>query len=303
MSIDYEYYIRKLNDLLEKFERPKVVGETYPNIFIFGVPRSGTTLLSQILAYCLDIGYINNLIARFWKCPYVGVILSQHLKIPKKISFKSYYGRTPEISDPNEFGYFWAYHLRYRSSKNMKIDENDRNNIDWIKLKKEILAINYAFQKPCVFKCVLLGAYIKELSEILNKSIFVYIERDPFDNAVSLLKAREEFFGDRRKWWSLKPREYNLLKNKSPEEQVVGQVYYLRKEFEKSIKGCDRVIKITYEELCENPMEIVERVRKFVKKKTGDDIKVVNEVKSFKVEKFNKNDYPKIAKALKQYDF
>ena len=34
----------------------------FPFIFVFGLPRSGTTLITQVIAQSLNIGYINN----FW---------------------------------------------------------------------------------------------------------------------------------------------------------------------------------------------------------------------------------------------
>ena len=36
------------------------VGIDHPFVFVLGLPRSGTTLTSQLLAYCLDAGYVNN---------------------------------------------------------------------------------------------------------------------------------------------------------------------------------------------------------------------------------------------------
>ncbi|NBO54134.1 MAG: hypothetical protein EBU84_05990, partial [Actinobacteria bacterium] len=40
-----------------------------PLVFIVGVPRSGTTLLSQLFSRFLDVGYIDNIVARFWANP------------------------------------------------------------------------------------------------------------------------------------------------------------------------------------------------------------------------------------------
>jgi hypothetical protein len=46
-------------------------------VFVLGVPRSGTTLTSQLLAYCLDAGYVNNAAARFWLAPVHGIRLAR----------------------------------------------------------------------------------------------------------------------------------------------------------------------------------------------------------------------------------
>src|SRR5581483_9026315 len=53
------------------------VTEEFSNIFILGLPRSGTTLLSQIIFNNLDLACTNNLIARFWDAPLCGTHLSK----------------------------------------------------------------------------------------------------------------------------------------------------------------------------------------------------------------------------------
>ena len=61
-----------INEELIEFEKiaiQKHYSQNYPIIFIVGVPRSGTTLLSQLLIEHLDIGYINNHIAKYWMAP------------------------------------------------------------------------------------------------------------------------------------------------------------------------------------------------------------------------------------------
>ena len=49
-------------------------------VFVVGLPRSGTTLLTQVLAYCLDAGYVNNFAARFWLAPVHGLRLSRLMR-------------------------------------------------------------------------------------------------------------------------------------------------------------------------------------------------------------------------------
>ena len=296
-------YIEILNNVISEIERPIINEELFPNMFIYGVPRSGTTLLSQILIYCLDVGYINNLIARFYKAPFLGAILSEELKIPKEISFKSSFGRTPLISDPHEFGYFWSemLGLKHNNTHNISVSDFAISRSKLEKMKKELLSLNYVIKKPYIFKNILTGLFIKEISSILKKSVFIYIERDPFNNAVSLLLARERLYQNKNKWFSLKPKEWKELKDKSPEEQVAGQVFYLRKEFEDKMKNMENVIKLKYESLCKSPTEEVEKVLSFVFELTGYRIKLINQVKPFVCKKFNPEDFPAVKQAIDKY--
>lgn len=87
---------------------PGEFSDEYANIFIFGLARSGTTLVSQLIADNTDLGYINNLSASFWENPQYGVYLSLHLGVQTRISYGSDLGRTETIGDISEFGYFWA---------------------------------------------------------------------------------------------------------------------------------------------------------------------------------------------------
>ncbi len=110
-DVGEERFLESFNDFLGSREKEfmKQDGPGYPNIFIFGAPRSGTTLLSQVLALCLDIGYIDNLIARFWKAPLQGIRLSKILlQDLRRTDFSSVHGVTIDLTEPHEFGYFWT---------------------------------------------------------------------------------------------------------------------------------------------------------------------------------------------------
>src|SRR4051812_14091764 len=85
---------------------PRDYPDCFGNIFIYGLQRSGTTLTSQVVARATDLGYVNNLIARFWISPAHGVYLSRHLGIDRNIDFQSAHGATEGISNVHEFGYF-----------------------------------------------------------------------------------------------------------------------------------------------------------------------------------------------------
>ncbi len=101
-----EAFLERLNNILAPYQEEDYqdLEEIYPTLHIIGAPRSGTTLMSQLISSHLNIGYINNLIAAFWQAPVYGIRLSKKL-IPPGVSssFRSSFGRTTYIHEPHEF--------------------------------------------------------------------------------------------------------------------------------------------------------------------------------------------------------
>ena len=113
-NTDVEEMIRHMNDVLATTELYIPSGIERPTIFIFGLPRSGTTLIYQLVSQCLDIGYINNLMARFWRAPIHGITLSQEVLLSNTSnSYESDLGRTNAPNAPHEFSYFWQENLLF----------------------------------------------------------------------------------------------------------------------------------------------------------------------------------------------
>ena len=101
-----------MNQTLAPVEHYAPSGVPRPNLFVFGLPRSGTTLLYQLIAYCLDLGYISNLAARFWLAPLTGVVLARAVLGNRRDgSFRSDYGKSLDPAGPHEFSYFWQKRL------------------------------------------------------------------------------------------------------------------------------------------------------------------------------------------------
>jgi len=263
-DVEAENILTRMNDSLLALERSLYVetDRSVPILFILGVPRSGTTLLYQLISSCLDIGYVDNLIARFWRAPVCGIKLSQQV-LPKRplSSFRSQFGRTDGLHEPHEFGYFWHEKLKYEEMHER--DKAFEESINWDDLRTTLLNMANAFGKSIVFKYFPIGWHIEKIRSILPKSRFVYIERDPVDNALSLLKLRRKFLGDINKWCSAKPKEYEWLQDEPPWRQVAGQVVFLQNSFNRNILnyGSDAVVKLKYDALCKNPEKSLEIIR------------------------------------------
>ncbi|AFY41474.1 sulfotransferase [Nostoc sp. PCC 7107] len=265
-----EEILQNLNQLLiplqNKFENQAVVQVNEPIVLILGTQRSGSTLLSQILASRLDIGYPSNLMARFYETPAVGAFMQKILigdRFQKCRQYKSQHGVTKRIEEPHEFGYFWSRHLGVCDDVH-EPDEQDLQKVNLEKLTEELNAIANVFAQPVIFKCLLCDFFIPILNQIPNV-FFIDLQRNLVDVAESVWRVRKERLGSVDKWWSFRTRNYSLLKELPPEEQIAGQLLAIRHVITRDLAQVsnERKMVISYEELVQAPEVIIDS---FVKK-------------------------------------
>lgn len=266
-----EQILEALNERLVPLERGLVadfIEPRYPTIFIVGAPRSGTTLLSQLLITYFELGYINNVIARFWMAPYVGAWLASELQNfgrPPAIGFESDLGTTSECEGLHEFGYFWRRWFQYGDTH--ELDKGQLGAIDTPFLRQELAAIESVFDRPLLFKNVAaLSLRVGFLATTLPKSLFIHCRRDPAFTAQSLLVSRLKYYGSRETWFSIKPQEYSWLKERPYEEQIAGQIFHTRQRIEQAFEtmSSTRYVNLDYESLCNRPSEQLASVAQLV---------------------------------------
>ena len=240
-----------------------------PLVYVVGAPRSGTTLLYQLISRYLQVGYINNLIARFWMRPAVGIRLSQAIigsTGRNQVALRSLHGTTEGVEGPHEFGYFWRHWLKLDESPTHHLDAASIRCVDCnglkLALEQEILG---NFGCPVVFKNVICGFQAELLTRIHPASLFVHIVRNTGDTAASILASRMERYGSYATWWSLKPSTWPFKEVATPVEEALQQVLECRKEFrmELSREGLNSM-EVNYEELCLNPVSILDRIRQAI---------------------------------------
>jgi hypothetical protein len=213
----------------------------------------------------LPLGYINNLISRFWLRPSVGIRLSEALLGPDAggdIELRSRFGTTADLAGPHEFGYFWRYWLRLDEAATHSPGPADLSRVDWAglgaALRDEVLA---PFGRPVVFKNTVCGLYAPALATIHERSLFVHVERDPLVTAASILKTRLERYGSYDNWWSMKPSTYPFPAGLGPEAQVARQVIDLQREMRQALAQPGvRSLRVDYEKLCEDPALWLDRI-------------------------------------------
>lgn len=230
-------------------------------VHVIGAPRSGTTLVTQLALSNIEVGYINNFIATFWNAPLYGIHLSKKILGENYQSdLKSDFGRTTNVQEPHEFGYFWKHQLNY--TDHLQQTYIEKHSIPWEKLKNILYQMCAAYTKPILFKSFLYGFHIKEAVQKMPKTLFIYIERDLYQNAYSILKLRRKMFGDETTWASMKPHQYSFLKNENIYRQIMGQVLFLNYEYKKQLALIPDTNKLllSYSNLCSNTTSTIQQV-------------------------------------------
>ena len=265
-------FASKLHDLEASLEIDEK--EAFSNIFVMGLPRSGTTLLTQLLYNNTDLYCVNNFMARFWETPLVGAKLSQ-LTISKTRlqDFHSHYGRTSDIDQPHEFSLFWHKWLKVHNFE--KYDPGVAEKlIKWSELSSKIFNLNRVLGGGLVFKPMeFVGFHLYSFMQIFKKSIFIYLERDPLEVSLSILRARKK--ADTSQWWgSYPPGEiFDSIKNKSLVDQVAHQVCYFKKMYEEKFLDHNQhpqLMRLNYDDLCKSPNKSLSRIGHAVEKTGGD---------------------------------
>ena len=240
---------------------------TWPVTFVVGLQRSGTTLLMQLLTRAFDFGYADNVVARFWGAPEVGVLVSRSLRAelgeaaePTQAGFSSDYGTTDGPQGPHEFGYFWSRWFDFADAH--ELPASMLAKVDRDGLRAALAAMEAAWQKPLVFKAVPLSLNLPFLAECLPDALFVHVERDPLWVAHSTLCGRTERYGSADAWGSLKPAGWQAQRERSPAEQVAWQIDRSRGRVREGLHAIDpaRVRTVRYEDLCDAPQAELDRL-------------------------------------------
>lgn len=242
----------------------------FPPIFIIGPPRSGTTLLYQLMVYSFEMAYFTNMAARFREAPVLATRLQLHSyqgRQDQKPSFKSDYGRTKGKLAPHEAGWFWnrwfptEWNEGYNYTREGYLSEHDK-----FLMYQSVRGIEQAFEAPFINKNVKHSVRIRVLLEVFPKALFIQMKRNPFDNANSILKGRKERNENINDWWSVMPKEISYLKDKDYLEQICGQVFYIEKHIEEDITKVskERLYVVRYDELCTNPKKELDKIADFV---------------------------------------
>lgn len=249
-----------LDTLLARAERrlyARATPPTKPIVLVGGAPRSGTTILDQVLIGALPCTYFNNLTAVFPRAPIMAnKIFGRFLRKPTE-NFENFYGRTSGFANRNDALHLWDRWLgndRYRPPTRLEPGVADD-------MRRFFGAYEAAFGGPIVNKNNALAICADVVADALPTAHFICIRREPLYAVQSILGTREFIQGERTAPYGVGDPEYTAPPGADPIAEVCAQIlYHERRREELQRKLGSRFWVVEYEEFCRAPHVIVERV-------------------------------------------
>lgn len=260
--------LKALLQPVQKQQEKRFESNRYPLILIAGAPRSGTTLFLQWLDALDKFSCPTNFLNRFAYAPYIGALIQKMLFDPdydfhgefaglqKSANFSSRLGKSQGTLAISEFQHFFRNYMPNFDPEYLQPEKLAQ--VDFAGIRRGLAGIESVFDQPFACKIFMLQFHIRELYRHLPHVLIIHIKRDPLQTMLSVLKARERYYGGRDIWWSVKPREYARLKDEDWYHQIAGQLYYTQSSIEKELEAlpASGVLQIHYEDLCRDPQRV-----------------------------------------------
>lgn len=210
-------------------------------IFIVGPHRSGTTVFYQLLAAHPDVGYPN-----FWNRRY-----------PRAPRLAHWLTRITGRDEPREAQQLWDYHWPGEDDV-MDAEDATSEAIRWYRDRvARILTLRGATR--FVAKYPRLSFRLDWLDRVFPGALFVHVVRDwraVVSSTTARKRKREKRGGG---WFGVRVPGWKDMRD-LPHEVAAGKQYRLATEaIESSSKRLpERVFRVQYAELCENPARVLQ---------------------------------------------
>lgn len=226
----------------------------YKPLFVVGPPRSGTTLLSQLVIWRFRVCYWSNLSTCFYSFPKLGSLICRSVSPPRQEDFQSDFGTTKGLSGPCEASLFWDQWFP-RTNEVLQFSEGEAKRFE-----REIAIISNVHKMPFTSKSVYAANRIHLFERICSKYLLLIPMRDPLFIAQSILLSRRKFKKDR---FSVMPRDFDLPAGLSDMEDSVYQAVGLCLNIADALESLpsERYLLIPYDRLCSNTPEWMDKIQ------------------------------------------
>ena len=230
-------------------------------LIVIGAPRSGSTLLYQLLVQRFDVTYLANRHCTLFGAPSLVERFGGRKALPPA-DYDSKHGLTDGPWGPSECGPFW---YRFFRKSPQFVPRSDARVEDLRRLRAAFRRLGSAGARPMVFKNLLCALRLEPIARALPEARFVVIRRELAEHARSILVARQRANGEVRSWWSAEPPGWQELSALAPAEQAVGQIEAIHATIDRARQqiGDERFTDLGYDDLIEDVGATLDTVAAF----------------------------------------
>lgn len=245
-----------------------------PILFVVGIQRTGSTLVSQFIEKSFDFFPIGNFNSIFKRSSYY---LHQWLsKTYKRAnpSYQNFYGISKGIFSVGDCYELWDrwfgknhYVLPHSVSEKKEAD-----------LRCTFKSLYSAYKKPLLTKNNRNSLLLPVFKRNFKNAFYVVVKRNPVAVIRSTIKASKDFFGDESFLWGLYPlADFNTSNYENSVEAATVQFLMLEQILNKHLESIDSdsYLVVDYNDFCTNPADFQEILIKRLSEKEGYDVNSV----------------------------
>ncbi len=227
-----------------------------PIVFVTGAPRSGTTVVEQLLGHNLPVAYLSNLTDLFPRAPLVAARLFGRAIRKPEGAYESYYGRVAGLAAPNDALKIWD---RWWGPSRYVVPERFEPETA-ADMRRFFGACEASFGRPLLSKNNGLSTCASQLLQVLPTAHVIIVVREPLYNAQSILVAREKIQGSRELGYGVD--DPARPSSGDPFAEVCAQVLYQQRRAREQQRemGEKRLSIVRYEDVCRDPAGFVAHV-------------------------------------------
>ena len=231
-----------------------------PLIAICGAPRTGSTLIYQLLSQAFNVSFISNLQNVLFRTPLLGQVLAARLGGSYVSDYRSAGGFVAGVNGPAEAMHFWRYWCDHQLTDSPPKPHPRR----MARLQRVLNAMYRRTQRPLLSGYLPHSFYTTQLGELFPSFLFVRTDRDMLDAAYSALKrwratAHESLSDDLGYFYGTRPPE--VLGEMTHHEYVARQQYFVARQMDKAEeRHPERFFHADYAAVCADPRGLVTRL-------------------------------------------
>jgi len=258
------YWAKREAQIVKSANKPR-----WSPIFIVGAPRAGTTLVYQSILASFKVSYFLNLVDRLPNSP--GLVTRAICRLfspsPPR-SFESSFGEIKGLLAPSHGRHIWA---RWFPGDQGYVPAGFLAQEQMQEIRGTIATIERAFDLPFFNKAQGHCVRILPLHEAFPEAVYLRVSRDHLQTAQSLLLGRKRYFGDAKKWFSVKPKAYDRIARFEPCQQICEQLFEIEKDLDRDLGdvAAGRVFDLQYESFCSDPNGNMKRFQEFYESVSG----------------------------------